>query len=267
MPATNYDKWSKFAADLCTDSEEEEANSFDKKFTEKKHKFLAVRPKAYIPGGKQKLCSEVLKPVATELGQACLLDGKWREYGRQANQKAGGASREVEQHEGFTVEKFVPGEKDDTAEQGLGDHPFGSTSSDTSCTISSSTTFTGFGWDAVLQERSAVGSTYLPGYNLASKETKLWKAWYDDCFLQNQTAENPAARSLIGSAALGVFVVACLDRKTGQPIDISIKDVADLVYKRGEGKDAEKIEMEIMQQREQQKKLEAMGMKMTQMGV
>ncbi|CAD7941531.1 unnamed protein product [Amoebophrya sp. A120] len=133
--------------------------------------------------------------------------------------------------------------------------------------------------DTRQQTPFTIGSTFLPGYNIATaatdpvtKQKKLWKIWYDDCFLQKEGdyKHNPAARSLIGSKALGAFILGCqvVDEQKKQTYWglVSKKEVADLVFNRSEGKDSHRIEQEMLQQKAQQAKLEALGMKFQSLG-
>eukprot|EP00931_Biecheleriopsis_adriatica_P054244 TRINITY_DN31904_c0_g1_i2.p1 TRINITY_DN31904_c0_g1~~TRINITY_DN31904_c0_g1_i2.p1 ORF type:complete len:134 (-),score=32.64 TRINITY_DN31904_c0_g1_i2:112-513(-) len=88
---------------------------------------------------------------------------------------------------------------------------------------------------------SSVASQFLPGYGPGSPGDDMWRIFYDDTFLTTQSEPNKAARALLGYKSLGSFVVSCVDRSTGKDRPISRKEVADLIMKRQQGADAERI--------------------------
>merc|ERR1711977_465871 len=106
---------------------------------------------------------------------------------------------------------------------------------------------------------SSIGSQFIPGYGANSEGDDLWRVWFDDNFLSSQTVSNPGARALLGNPCLGSFVVACLDRKTGKDRPISRKEVADLVMRRQQGLDGERIAREREAHQESMKVFEKMG--------
>mmetsp|Transcript_38137 Transcript_38137/g.95696 ORF Transcript_38137/g.95696 Transcript_38137/m.95696 type:complete len:209 (+) Transcript_38137:78-704(+) len=109
-----------------------------------------------------------------------------------------------------------------------------------------------YGW-------SSVGSQFIPGYGAGSQGDDLWRVYFDDNFLSTQKTPNAGARALLGFESRGSFVVACLDRKSGENRPISRKEVADLIMRRQQGGDAEKINMEMEAQRERMKAFESLG--------
>eukprot|EP00747_Dinoflagellata_sp_TGD_P167324 gnl/TRDRNA2_/TRDRNA2_191497_c0_seq1.p1 gnl/TRDRNA2_/TRDRNA2_191497_c0~~gnl/TRDRNA2_/TRDRNA2_191497_c0_seq1.p1 ORF type:complete len:198 (+),score=48.22 gnl/TRDRNA2_/TRDRNA2_191497_c0_seq1:74-667(+) len=109
-----------------------------------------------------------------------------------------------------------------------------------------------YGWQSV-------GSQFIPGYGLNSVGDDCWRVFFDDNFLTTQKTSNVAARALLGFPSLGSFVVACLNRKTGSDRPISRKEVADLIIRRQEGYDAERIRAETRQGKESMEAMEKMG--------
>eukprot|EP00927_Polykrikos_kofoidii_P007279 TRINITY_DN12980_c0_g1_i1.p1 TRINITY_DN12980_c0_g1~~TRINITY_DN12980_c0_g1_i1.p1 ORF type:complete len:281 (-),score=41.91 TRINITY_DN12980_c0_g1_i1:76-918(-) len=109
-----------------------------------------------------------------------------------------------------------------------------------------------YGW-------TSIGSQLLPGYGAASQGDDLWRIFFDDNFLTTQKQPNPGARALLGYASLGSFVVACLDRKAGEDRLISRKEVADLIMRRQQGGDAERIALESERQKESMKVFDELG--------
>mmetsp|Transcript_150757 Transcript_150757/g.420240 ORF Transcript_150757/g.420240 Transcript_150757/m.420240 type:complete len:207 (+) Transcript_150757:60-680(+) len=109
-----------------------------------------------------------------------------------------------------------------------------------------------YGW-------TSVGSQLLPGYGTGSLGDDLWRVFFDDMFLTTQKQPNPGARALLGYQSLGSFVVACMDRQTGRDRPISRKEVADLIMRRQEGKDAERINLEQEQQKQRMAMFEQLG--------
>lgn len=90
----------------------------------------------------------------------------------------------------------------------------------------------------------SVGSQFVPGYGPTSAGDDMWRAFFDDNFLSTQSEPNRAARALLGHKSLGSFVVSCVDRKTGEARPISRKEVADLILRRQQGGDGERIQKE-----------------------
>merc|ERR1719240_2607411 len=122
-----------------------------------------------------------------------------------------------------------------------------------------------YGWEG------GVGSQFVPGYGLSSKgggvdSNDHWRVYFDDMFLTTQKEPNPGARALLGTASLGSFVVACVDGKSGLERPISKKEVADLIMRRQEGLDAERIDLESQQQRKGMELYEKMGVETIEMG-
>mmetsp|Transcript_15248 Transcript_15248/g.48067 ORF Transcript_15248/g.48067 Transcript_15248/m.48067 type:complete len:208 (+) Transcript_15248:81-704(+) len=109
-----------------------------------------------------------------------------------------------------------------------------------------------YGW-------SSIGSQLLPGYGSGSRGDDLWRVFFDDNFLTTQSAPNPGARALLGYRSLGSFVVACLDRKAGADRPISRKEVADLICRRQQGGDAERINLEHEGQKQSMSMFEQLG--------
>mmetsp|Transcript_89830 Transcript_89830/g.262573 ORF Transcript_89830/g.262573 Transcript_89830/m.262573 type:complete len:207 (-) Transcript_89830:41-661(-) len=116
-----------------------------------------------------------------------------------------------------------------------------------------------YGW-------TSIGSQFLPGYGTSSQGDDLWRIFFDDTFLTSQTKPNPGARALLGHNSLGSFVVACLDRKTGQDRPISCKEVADLIARRQQGGDAERINLENEQQRKRMDVFSQLGAETVDLG-
>mmetsp|Transcript_46146 Transcript_46146/g.103773 ORF Transcript_46146/g.103773 Transcript_46146/m.103773 type:complete len:207 (-) Transcript_46146:100-720(-) len=112
--------------------------------------------------------------------------------------------------------------------------------------------FKKYGW-------TSIGSQFLPGYGVGSKGDDLWRIFFDDTFLTSQTKPNPGARALLGYASLGSFVVACLDRKTGEDRPISRKEVADLITRRQQGLDGERINLEQEDQKSRMEMFDKLG--------
>lgn len=317
---TDYNKWNKFAADFDSDAESVDSDE-EKKFTsadkDVKHRFFRIDPIAYIPGGKVKICKDILRPI----------DDLFEKYAADPN-----AGDEDEEAEGAAIdndalrkkveadpeaelttlaEKKV--EADPYAElttlaeredylraHGVEITDFGKSKdapkvykegekreikqsdvtkiikemqmeekqkiSNKSLQISDEIV----GEDGQLKNkspaaavRSALGWSYagtsvLPGY--ATQIDNQWRVWYDDNFMMNdKLKENPSARALLGTASKGAFVVGCYDGNKREYKKLSKRQVADLIYKRSEGGDADMITQERAQQAEVQKKLEAMG--------
>jgi len=115
-----------------------------------------------------------------------------------------------------------------------------------------------YGW-------GSIGSQFLPGYGASSQGDDLWRIFFDDNFLSTQKKENPGARALLGFASLGSFVVACMNRKTGEDRPISRKEVADLIIRRQTGGDAEKIQLETESQKERMAMFEQLGAKQVEL--
>eukprot|EP00928_Gymnodinium_smaydae_P082980 TRINITY_DN66246_c0_g1_i1.p2 TRINITY_DN66246_c0_g1~~TRINITY_DN66246_c0_g1_i1.p2 ORF type:complete len:207 (+),score=58.26 TRINITY_DN66246_c0_g1_i1:92-712(+) len=109
-----------------------------------------------------------------------------------------------------------------------------------------------YGW-------SSIGSQLIPGFGSGCEGDDLWRVFFDDNFLTTQKVPNPGARALLGYASLGSFVVACLDRKTGKDRPISRKEVADLIIRRQQGGDAERIQQERERSEANMKLLEGVG--------
>mmetsp|Transcript_70254 Transcript_70254/g.124090 ORF Transcript_70254/g.124090 Transcript_70254/m.124090 type:complete len:204 (+) Transcript_70254:29-640(+) len=106
---------------------------------------------------------------------------------------------------------------------------------------------------------SSVGSQFLPGYGPSAPGTDMWRIFFDDNFLTTQKEPNKAARALIGHKSLGSFVVSCVDRNTKEDRAISLKEVADLIIRRQQGGDAERIGREHGDQRAQMDSLSSLG--------
>jgi len=111
---------------------------------------------------------------------------------------------------------------------------------------------TKYGW-------KSIGSQFIPGYGVGSSGDDLWRIFFDDCFLTTQKDANPGARALLGNASLGSFVVACLNRKAGSDRPISRKEVADLIMRRQQGADAERINLEHEEQKKRMQMFEELG--------
>jgi len=111
---------------------------------------------------------------------------------------------------------------------------------------------TKYGW-------KSIGSQFIPGYGVNSNGDDLWRVFFDDCFLTTQTVANPGARALLGNASLGSFVVACFDRKSGSDKLISKKEVADLIMRRQQGADGERIDLEQKEQAKRMQMFEELG--------
>lgn len=94
-----------------------------------------------------------------------------------------------------------------------------------------------------------VGSQFVSGYAVDSGTEDCWRLFFDDNFLTTQKQPNPAARALLGCTSLGSFVVTCVDAKTRSNRLISRKEVADLIIRRGQGLDRDKILLEHERQR------------------
>mmetsp|Transcript_24544 Transcript_24544/g.54643 ORF Transcript_24544/g.54643 Transcript_24544/m.54643 type:complete len:206 (-) Transcript_24544:112-729(-) len=109
-----------------------------------------------------------------------------------------------------------------------------------------------YGW-------SSVGSQLIPGYGAGSKGSDHWRIFFDDNFLSTQKVPNRGARALLGHNSLGSFVVACLNRDTGEDRPISRKEVADLIISRQQGNDAERIALERERHEASMKTFEAIG--------
>eukprot|EP00929_Paragymnodinium_shiwhaense_P021596 TRINITY_DN14049_c0_g1_i1.p1 TRINITY_DN14049_c0_g1~~TRINITY_DN14049_c0_g1_i1.p1 ORF type:complete len:209 (-),score=43.36 TRINITY_DN14049_c0_g1_i1:479-1105(-) len=182
---TNYNKWDKFAADLASDTEEEEEQDLAR-FTGKNTRYIHIPPKEF-----------------TRKPQLCQLLEEEPEYAPPSSQSAGVLV-------GEDVGEVEPGVAEASKK---------------------------FKW-------SSIGSQFIPGYGANSEGDDLWRVWFDDNFLSTQKVANPAARALLGNPCLGSFVVACLDRKTGKDRPISRKEVADLIMRRQQGLDGERIARE-----------------------
>eukprot|EP00392_Amoebophrya_sp_AT5.2_P017727 g18134.t1 len=269
MPSTNYDKWNKFAADLDSDSSGEDTSDYPREYLAKSHSFLLLPPQPYIPGGKKKLCC-LMEEVEDEIGSA-VLENKEDDPLHQLHQNEN--SKTSQKPKPFTVELFDKEqgrhvEIDPDTNERISKDPAELMPEHMS--HADALAATKRQKKLKLKDRfqsGTIGSTFLPGYNLNSKSQKLWKVYYDDCFLQIEDySPNPAARALIGTRATGWFVVCCYERVTRDSAETKLgkfskKDVADLIYARGEGKDAGKIELEIAQSKAQQENLEGLGMK------
>mmetsp|Transcript_105752 Transcript_105752/g.296099 ORF Transcript_105752/g.296099 Transcript_105752/m.296099 type:complete len:209 (-) Transcript_105752:75-701(-) len=109
-----------------------------------------------------------------------------------------------------------------------------------------------YGW-------SSIGSQFIPGYGASSNSDDLWRVFFDDNFLCTQKEKNPGARALLGHQSLGSFVVSCMERSTGQDRPISRKEVADLIMRRQQGLDAERINLEAEKQTERMALFDQLG--------
>mmetsp|Transcript_45360 Transcript_45360/g.117413 ORF Transcript_45360/g.117413 Transcript_45360/m.117413 type:complete len:207 (-) Transcript_45360:46-666(-) len=109
-----------------------------------------------------------------------------------------------------------------------------------------------YGW-------TSVSSQLVPGYGGNTQGNDHWRIFFDDMFLTTQKVPNRGARALLGYQSLGSFVVACLDAKTGEDRLISRKEVADLITKRQQGGDGERISREHERQKESMKTFEQFG--------
>merc|ERR1719387_2170079 len=85
-------------------------------------------------------------------------------------------------------------------------------------------------------------------------------------FLTTQSQANPGARALLGTPSLGSFVVACLNSENGLERPISKKEVADLIIRRQEGLDAERIDLESEQQEKGMEIYQKLGVETIDMG-
>lgn len=116
-----------------------------------------------------------------------------------------------------------------------------------------------YGW-------SSIGSQFVPGYGSTSGGDDLWRVFFDDNFLSTQRQPNRGARALIGHKSLGSFVIACMNRSTGEDRPISRKEVADLILRRQQGGDAERINLEHEQQKANMKLFEDIGAETVNLG-
>ncbi|CAJ1426273.1 unnamed protein product, partial [Effrenium voratum] len=195
---TNYSKWDKFAADLASDTEEEEEQEL-KDFTSKSGCFI------HVPCGdfsrKEQLCKMLQEDP---------------DFEAPSSSAAGILADDAEPEPG--VERALKKYK----------------------------------W-------ASVTSSFIPGYGPSNGGDDMWRLFFDDNFLTTQSEPNRAARALLGYRALGSFVVSCVNRKTGQDRPISRKEVADLIMRRLQGGDAERITRENEDQRARMETFSQLG--------
>jgi len=116
-----------------------------------------------------------------------------------------------------------------------------------------------FGW-------TSIGSQLIPGYGAGNEGDDLWRVFFDDNFLTTQKLPNPGARALLGYQSLGSFVVACMDRSRGEDRPISRKEVADLIMRRQQGGDGERIAVERERQEANMKLFDSIGAQKVDLG-